>query len=459
MSRKSIILVICCTAVLFEALDIAIVNLAMALIQRQFHLDNAAVQWLQTLYVLFYGGFLIIGGKLADVMGRKKIFMSGAALFLVTSLGAGLSPTFGVLLIFRAVQGLAAALLMPSALSIITNTFTDYPSRSKAVGIFSAFAAIGSGLGLSAGGFIATYLGWQWIFFINVPVVALTLLAAYRYIDPGAAVADGRSPDILSALLLTVTIVMLSYVVHELGHVADKGAILIILTVLTLVAGWYLLRRMSTSANPLLDFSLFRHVSVITGHTSMFLLGAFFNGYLFTLPLILQQNMSMSAAYAGLLLFPFTLLSAAVGKLLVPRLLKRLSALKLGMLGILFMLGGALLLMTSMILHHHLGLLVLSMACITGIGIAICFISFTMLSMHQVPAEQHGLASSVATTLYFLGSGLGLSILALMMPSGPVRGYVTVYPVIVLGLFACMGLLVLLTSRVAGRYASFSLKN
>src|SRR5437764_396335 len=167
MRRKQIILIVASTAIFFEALDIAILNLAIPLMQRQFRLEPESIQWVQTVYVLFYGGFLVIGGKLCDTIGRKKIFMSGAGLFLFTSLGAGLSPNFIVLTVFRALQGLAAAMVMPSALSVITNTFTEPRERNRALSIFSSFAAIGSGCGLALGGILATYLGWRWIFFIN----------------------------------------------------------------------------------------------------------------------------------------------------------------------------------------------------------------------------------------------------------------------------------------------------
>jgi MFS family permease len=166
ITRKNLILITASTGIFFEALDIAIINLAMPLIQTEFVLTTDTVQWLQTLYVLIYGGFLILGGKASDIIGRKFIFISGCTLFLLTSLGAGLSTSFELLAIFRAIQGLAAALMMPSALSIITNTFTQKQERSKAVGIFSSFAAIGSGSGLSLGGLIATYWGWKWVFLL-----------------------------------------------------------------------------------------------------------------------------------------------------------------------------------------------------------------------------------------------------------------------------------------------------
>src|ERR1041384_4794884 len=135
-ARKNLILIIASTGVFFEALDIAIVNLAMPLIQQDFKLANDEVQWVQTLYILLYGAFLLIGGKLSDTIGRRKTFVVGNVLFLATSLGTAMSVNFEMLVIARAIQGIGAALMMPSALSIITNTFTNGPERGRAIGIF-----------------------------------------------------------------------------------------------------------------------------------------------------------------------------------------------------------------------------------------------------------------------------------------------------------------------------------
>lgn len=181
-TRKNLILILASVGTFVEALDIAIINLTIPSIQEQFHIGAETVQWLQTLYVLFFGGFLIIGGKLSDQLGRKKIFLIGALIFMLTSLGAGLSQSFEVLAIFRALQGLGAAFIMPSALSIVTNTFREEQERNYAIGIFSSFAAIGSGSGLSVGGIISTYLSWHWVFLINVPILLLTLVFAYQYL-------------------------------------------------------------------------------------------------------------------------------------------------------------------------------------------------------------------------------------------------------------------------------------
>jgi MFS family permease len=415
MRRKQIILIVASTAIFFEALDIAILNLAIPLMQQQFRLDAETIQWVQTVYVLFYGGFLVIGGKLCDTLGRKNIFMIGAGLFLFTSLGAGLSGSFILLTVFRALQGLAAAMVMPSALSIITNTFTEPAERNRSISIFSSFAAIGSGCGLALGGIVATYLGWQWIFFINVPVITAALTLAYRYIDKDVVDKKQQFPDVISSILLTLIIVLISYVVHYLADFSKKYWLLLF-CIAAIVTAWIIFkRRERTRAQPLIDFSLFRSTGTITGNIITILLGAFFLSYLFLLSLVLQQNMQLSAADAGLLLFPFSIISFLVARYVVPALFKKLSVMQISILGMCLMFAGSLLLMTAILFDHNLALIVCSIACVTGSGMSVCYPGLTSLAIRDIPVTQQGVAAGICTTSYFIGAGLGLSLLALGM--------------------------------------------
>ncbi len=447
-NRKNIILIVASTAIFFEALDIAILNLAIPLMQQSFHLGSDVMQWVQTVYVLFYGGFLVIGGKLADTIGRKKIFMGGAFLFLLTSLGAGLSRSFLLLTICRALQGLAAALVMPSAMSIITNTFTESRERNRALSLFSSFAAAGSGCGLALGGLVATWLGWQWTFFINVPVIAIALVLAYRYIDGDTYTHNKSFPDIYSGLLLTSAIVLLSYLVHGLGNAGKDYPLLLLLAVVMISLLFYFTRRERRQAIPLIDFTLFRNTSTFTGNMVTVLLGAFFLGYLFLLSLILQQNMLFSAAKAGLLLFPFSMLSFAVSRFFVPALFKKMNVLQVSILGMALMLTGALLLLAAMHCGYSLPLVLLSIACVTGSGMSVCYPSLTSLAIREIPHQQQGLAAGICTTAYFLGAGMGLSLLSLCMQLFPAAaGTVGYLPVVLLLLYAVAGICWLWLSR------------
>jgi MFS family permease len=384
-ARKNLILIVVSTGVFFEALDIAIVNLAMPLIQQDFQLANNEIQWVQTVYILLYGAFLLMGGKLADTIGRRRTFVIGNALFLTTSLGAALSARFDLLVAFRAIQGIGAALMMPSALSIITNTFTDSTQRAKAVGIFGAFAAIGSASGMSIGGMIATWFGWQSVFLINVPVIAITLMLTYLYV--------GRE---------------------------DSRAL-----------------RLPVLFQQFVPPALFRIPDAMLGAGVMMLLGAFFTGFLFLVSMLLQNNMQYSAAHAGLLLFPFSLLSAVTSRIAPPFLLGKMFVHQAAVLGMMLMVIGAMLIVASMSWGYDLVLLLLSFACVSGVGMAICFTTLMVLTVQKVPMHLHGSASGLCNTTYFFGGGMGLAVLSAVMTSE--NGNITQLPVVVLMMFAVAG--------------------
>jgi EmrB/QacA subfamily drug resistance transporter len=414
-SRKTLLLLSVSCGIFFEALDIAIVNLAIPLIQKDFALPGDTVQWMQTTYVLFYGGFLILGGKLADTLGRKKIFLIGSVIFLMTSLGAAMSTSFLMLCGFRALQGLGAAFVLPSAFAIVTTTFHEPVERNKALGIFGSFAAIGSGSGLSLGGLIATYFGWQWIFFINVPVITISSIVAYFVIQPDEPHTHNKRLDVLSGVALTIGILALTYVIHDLKNISTDYFQILILLLLSAICCWIFIRR-SKMENPLIPFHIFNKSLTLAGNGVMILMGAFFTGFLFMISMVMQSYMHFSAAKAGLLLFPFSVLSAIVSKSVLPRFLKRISIVQGGVLGMGLMAMGGITFLLALTFNFPLVLVLLAVGCVTGTGIAVCFITLNVIILHDVPPHHHGLSSSFTNTCFFLGGGVGLAILGAFIP-------------------------------------------
>ncbi len=450
-TKRNLILILASVGTFVEALDIAIINLTIPSIQEQFNIGAETVQWLQTLYVLFFGGFLIIGGKLSDQIGRKRIFLIGSAIFMLTSLGAGFSADFSTLAIFRALQGLGAALIMPSALSIVTHTFTETQERNRAVGIFSSFAAIGSGSGLSLGGIISTYLSWHWVFLINVPVLLITIIFAFKYLPSDDKGEQPAKTDVLSGILLVAGFLSLSYGTHEFIHMTEQpfpvgGSLLASILLLSAVVF-----RLRHSAQPLIDLRILKHRSLNVSNIAFFALGAFFIGFLFLISLMLQKDMGYTAAASGLLLVPFSIMSALLAKFVLPVVSRRLNSGQMGLMGWSFMLSGAGLLFVSVHFNYPLIIVLTGAACISGIGMTFCFTALSVLGIRDVEPTHYGVASGMGSTSYFLGAGLGLSLMSLFNQIFPSDHAVGNMNFIILMTYAT-GIIVLLT-YFASRYS------
>ncbi|WP_161596640.1 MFS transporter [Chitinophaga vietnamensis] len=412
--KQRIILTVACLAIFFETLDVSVLNMAIPQMELYFSAGPDGIQWVQTVYVLCYAGFVLLGGRLADTNGRRRIFVSGALLFAAASLAAGFSVSFAWLLTCRAFQGIGVAMAIPAAIAIITNTFPNPVERNRALGVFGAMAGIGFATGLATGGIISKVLGWQWVFFINVPVIAVAVILALRYIP-----ADERnkrtSRNIWSGVMIAILMLLASWLIHSIGSIGRNPLLFGILLAVSGILGYYFVKRESVHPSPLVDFKLFRLPGVITGNLGAFLSGSVFLSYIFLLTLYLQQELHFSSATAGLLLFPFSILSGLTSKYLLPRLLQRFGVVKTGIIGNSFMLSGILFFLLSNYMGHSLVFLFFAVLCLNSVGISIIYPCVTILSVQSTPEAQHGLASGISATSGSFGNGMGLSVIGVVM--------------------------------------------
>ena len=205
-------LAVVCAAFFMTVLDVSIVNVALASIGQGLHFAQDDLQWVITAYAITFGGFLMLGGRAADLLGRRKVFVAGVVVFTIASFFCGLAWSEGVLIASRAVQGLGAAIISPAALSIIMTTFDEGAERNKALGIWGAIGGGGAAVGVLAGGVLTKYLGWEWIFFVNVPVGAIALALTPRFVRESRAERES-TPDIAGAVAVTSGLALLVYAV------------------------------------------------------------------------------------------------------------------------------------------------------------------------------------------------------------------------------------------------------
>jgi len=418
--QRRIILTISCLAVFFETLDASVLNMAIPSMEQYFDFGPEAIQWVQALYLLFYGGFVLLGGRLTDIKGRRNVYITGAAIFGAASFAAGCAGSFGWLLACRAVQGIGVAFAIPAAIAIIIHTFNEPEERNRAMGIFGAMAGTGFATGLAIGGLISAYWGWQWVFFINVPVIVLAIILALTYIPADRKNEHQLPSDYKSGLMITTLMLAAAWMVHSLAEIATHPWMFAATLPGFLLLGSYFIKRERSLAMPLVDFSVFRLDGAIAGNLAALLTGAAFVSYLFLLTLYLQQHLLFSPASAGLLLLPFSIMSGLFSKFVLPHCFKRLGVTGVGLLGNAFMVTGFLCFILSYSGVWPLPLIVFGIFCTNTVGISMIFPSVTILSVQSAPPPQQGLASGINGTSNSFGGGFGLSVTGLVMQVAPV---------------------------------------
>ena len=400
-------LAVIAVAQLMVVLDVAIVNVALPSIQRSLHFTATNLEWVVNAYAIAFGGLLLLGGRAGDLFGRRRMFIAGTLLFTIGSLAGGLATTSTLLIIARVAQGIGGAIVAPTALSLLADTFAEGRARNRALGVYSAVSAGGGALGLLLGGVITNYFSWRWILFVNVPVgIALALVA------PRVLLATKGRPgrlDLPGAISVTAGATLL---VYSLSRAATHGwgdavTVATLVTALGLLVVFVAIEALSRQ--PLMPLRIFTNRNRSAAYVLSLAIGATLSGMLFLLTLFLQNVLRFSPLQAGFAFLP-TALGVAVGATITSRLIGRIgprAPMTLGALLVavgLFWLSGVT--VSAGYASHVLGPLV-----VLAVGLGMVFVSTSVVAISGVTPDESGLASALLNVGRQLGGSLGIAVL------------------------------------------------
>ena len=395
-------------------LDASIVNIALPVLGEQLHMDTVMLAWVITAYVLAFGGLLLLGGRLADRYGHRRVFVIGVVAFVVASALAGLSISSEMLLAARALQGAGAALLAPAALALVTQLFPEKGDRAKALGIWGAVAGIGSAAGVLLGGVLTSSFGWQSVFFVNIPVGVIVVVAIPFLVSTDVLAARARL-DVPGAVTITGALVAAVGSLSALEQLGIAHPLTIVLAVASvlLAVGFVLIER--RTAEPLVPLGIFRNRNLTVGNIVILLVGAAMVGLFFALSVFMQAVLGYDALTAGLTQLPLAgALVVAAG--LAPTLLTRFGTRATLIAGLLLLSGGLVWLSfapsTADFVTHLLG-----PSIVIGASLGLAFIAATTLSVDGVEGGEAGLAGGLVNTSQQIGGALGLAVLATLAAS------------------------------------------
>ncbi len=400
-------LAVVCAAFFMTVLDVSIVNVALPTIGAQLHFSSDDLQWVVTAYAITFGGFLLLGGRAADLLGRRRVFLTGVVVFTAASFACGLASSESILIASRAVQGFGAAIISPAALSIITTTFEEGAERNKALGVWGAMGGSGAAVGVLAGGVLTKYLGWEWIFFVNVPVGVIAFLLAPRYVRESREERTS-SPDVGGAITVTAGIALLVYAVSNApthgfgsGWVLSRLAIAIVLLIAFLIIE-------SRVKDPLMPFSIFRIRTIAGANVCSFLLGAVTFSNFFILTLYVQRVLGYSALKTGVT-FAATAVSAVLWAGLAQWLVTKIGA-KIVMLAGFVAFAIGMLLYTQLTPSATFAPDLLIPYLVIGFALPFTFIPVSIAALAGVKQHEAGLASGLLNTTQQVGGAIGVAV-------------------------------------------------
>ena len=409
-------LALLCTAFFMVILDSAIVVVALPSIDADLAFSEGNLQWVLSAYLLSFGGLLLLGGRTADLVGRRRMFLLGTGLFALASLGAGLSTSTGMLLTARVVQGLAAAIMTPTALSIVTTTFPEGAERNQALGIWGSTGAVGGTAAWLIGGPITSGLGWEWIFFLNVPVAAAVLALSPGLLRESRSRTGKRRFDVAGAVTSTAALVALVYAVVQ-APVAGWGSsqtLGLLALAAVLIAAFVAIE--SRSVAPLAPLGVFRSRSLVGGNLVLFALGTTAFGVPFILTQYAQEILGWSPVQFGLasIVMP---LAAVAGTFTAQATVAKAGVRRIAVAGLALAGLGSLLLTQVSVGGSYLGDLFFALL-LLGPGIGSAFVAGSIASLAGVAETEAGLASGLNNASFQIGGAVSVAILSTAAVSG-----------------------------------------
>jgi EmrB/QacA subfamily drug resistance transporter len=391
-------------------LDASITNVALPSIQRGLQVSQTDLQWIVNIYVLMFGGFLLLGGRAGDLFGRRRMFVGGLVLFSLASLAGGLAQSIGWLIAARALQGLGAAIISPVALAIVSSTFPAGAERNRALGIYGSLAGVGGASGVLLGGILTTSLGWQWVLFVNVPVGLLAALVAPRLVAADRPVAQGEGFDLPGAVTVTAALISLVYGVVEApqygwtsartaGFLAAAAVLLVTFIAIELRA-----------THPLVRLGIFRTRNLAVADAAGMLSGAGMFAMFFFMSLYMQIVLHYSALEAGVRYLPLAVtisISAGITSQLVTRF-----GYKYVMVAGMTLVGAGLLLLTRIGAADSYGTDVLPAMLVFSLGMGMTFVPLQIASVTGARPAEIGLASGLINACVQIGGAIGLAVLS-----------------------------------------------
>jgi EmrB/QacA subfamily drug resistance transporter len=409
-------LVVLCTGFLMIILDQTIVNVALPSIQSDLGFSQSSLAWVVNAYLIAFGGLLLLAGRLGDLVGRKRIFMTGLALFTAASLACGLADSQEVLIGARFIQGVGGALTSAVILGMIVTMFPAPAEQARAIAVYSFVASAGASIGLLAGGALTEAINWHWIFFVNVPIGVITAVAASRLLERQEGIGLRRGADLPGALLIVSALMLTVYTIVQTTDHGWGSARTIVLggVAVGLLVAFF--ARQATAANPLMPLRIFRSRIVSGANLVQALMVAGLFGMFFLGALYLQRVLGYGAVDVGLAFLPVALAIGAFSLAVTPRLILRIGARATLLPGLVLVAAGLVLFERVPV---HAGYLsdLLAVMVLLGVGGGLAFPALMSMAMSGATPEDSGLASGLVNTTQQVGGALGLAVLATLSTS------------------------------------------